>query len=225
MNSPLIGITTPHISLSAPVPSAGVSETYIQSVRRAGATPVLIPPGLKGAELETLRTRLDGVLFTGGGDIDPQQFAGKPHARVYDIDPERDSLEIELVRMAAQSDWPFMGICRGIQVINVALGGTLYTDIADQHPGAQRHDWYPNIPRDTLAHPVQVQAGSCLAQILGGTQVQTNSLHHQAIEKAAPSVQTVATAPDGIIEAVELPGHRFGLGVQWHPEWLQDYSP
>ena len=147
MNSPLIGITTSHIKLSSPVPSAGVSETYIQSVRRAGATPVLIPPGLKGAELETLRTRLDGVLFTGGGDIDPQLFAGRPHARVYDIDPERDSLEIDLVRMAAQSDWPFMGICRGIQVINVALGGTLYTHIADQLPGAlKRTDRVKRIP-------------------------------------------------------------------------------
>ncbi len=225
MNSPLIGITTPHINQNSPVPSAGVSETYIQSVRRAGGTPVLIPPGLKGAELEALRARLDGILFTGGGDIDPALFNGKPHPRVYDIDPERDSVEIDLVRMAVESDWPFLGICRGIQVINVALGGTLYTDIADQHPGAQRHDWYPNIPRDTLAHPVSVQAGSRLAQILGGTETQTNSLHHQAIEKTAPSLEIIATAPDGIIEGVELPGHRFGLGVQWHPENLQAYAP
>jgi putative glutamine amidotransferase len=115
------------------------------------------------------------------------------------------------------------GICRGIQVINVALGGTLYTHIHDQHPNALRHDWYPDIPRDYLAHPVQVAENSSLTKILGKSNVATNSLHHQGIHQPAPRLIPVAWAPDGIIEAVELTGHPFGLGVQWHPENLQAY--
>ena len=204
------------------MPTAGISEAYIRAVRRAGGTPVLIPPGLNGDELATLRRRLDGLLFTGGGDIDPALFNGKPHPRVYDIDPERDALEISLVQMAAESQWPFLGICRGIQVINVALGGTLYTDIADQHPGAQRHDWYPNIPRNHLAHPVTLEPTSRLAGILAGPIVSTNSLHHQGLEQIAPSLAVTGLAPDGIVEAVEISGHPFAVGVQWHPEWLQE---
>jgi putative glutamine amidotransferase len=222
MTSPLIGITTTHIILKSPLPSAGISEAYIQAVRRAGGTPVLIPPGLKGAELETLRSRLDGILLTGGSDVDPARYNGLPHPRVYGVDRERDTLEIDIVRMAADSAWPFLGICRGIQVINVALGGTLYTDIHDQRPEAQRHDWFPRFRRDRLAHTVKVDPGSRLGKILGAASVQTNSLHHQAVAQVAAPLRQVASAPDGIVEAVELPGHPFGVAVQWHPEWLQD---
>ncbi len=153
--------------------------------------------------------------------MDPAFFQGPAHAEVYGIDPDRDRVELELVRLAAGSKKPFFGICRGIQVINVALGGTLYTHIHDQHPGALRHDWYPNIPRDYLAHTVKVQESSSLSRILGKTTVETNSLHHQAVHQSAPRLTAVAWAPDGIIEAVELSDHPFGLGVQWHPENLQ----
>jgi putative glutamine amidotransferase len=222
MTSPLIGITTTHITLHSPLPSAGISEAYIRAVRRAGGTPVLIPPGLKGLELETLRSRLDGILLTGGADINPALFNGKPHPRVYEVDSERDEVEIALVHLAAKTNWPFMGICRGIQVINVALGGSLYTDIADQRPGALRHDFFPKFPRNKLAHEVKVESESRLAKILGTAAIQTNSLHHQAIEQLALSLLPVAYAPDGLVEAVELPGHIFGLAVQWHPEWLQE---
>jgi putative glutamine amidotransferase len=218
---PLIGITTNRVSTGGTIPLLGASESYLKAVEAAGGLPVLIPLVLSDAELDELLPRLDGVLFPGGGDIDPVLFNGRPHERVYGIDEDRDRVEIHLTRRAVEMDKPFFGICRGIQVINVALGGTLYTDIADQHANSLRHDWYPDIPRETLAHAVKVQPQSRLAGILQGAQVETNSLHHQAVDQPAPSLTTVAWAPDGVIEAVELPGHRFGLGVQWHPENLQ----
>jgi putative glutamine amidotransferase len=220
MKSPLIGITTTHIlQPSAPLPLSGVSEAYIRAIRRAGGTPLLIPSGLNPGEAQALRSRLDGILFTGGGDIDPAIFNGIPHEQVYGIIPERDQTELDLVRLAAESRWPFMGICRGIQVINVALGGSLYTHIEGQLPGALRHDYSE---RSLLVHSVEVQPGTHLAQILGKTSVQTNSLHHQGVEQVAPSLVALGRSPDGLVEAVELPGNPFGLAVQWHPEWLQD---
>ncbi len=224
MAKPVIGITT-----SRDAPSKGsisqiaAPESYIQAVQNAGGLPLLIPLCLPDSDLNEILSRLDGVLFPGGPDVDPALFNGRPHVKVYGIDPDRDRVELGLVRRAAELDKPFFGICRGIQVINVALGGTLYTHIADQFPGAQRHDWYSDFPREHLAHPVRVQSGSRLADILAHSTVQTNSLHHQGIEQPAPGLNPVAWAPDGLIEAVELPGHRFALGVQWHPENLQAY--
>jgi putative glutamine amidotransferase len=223
MSTPLIGITTQRTTNKGTIPVVGSPESYIQAVQNAGGLPLLIPLDLKTSELSEVFNHLDGVLFHGGGDIDPVYFHGPYHTEVYGIDPDRDRVELQLVHQAAEAGKPFLGICRGIQVINVALGGTLYTHIHDQRPNALRHDWYPDIPRDFLAHPIQVQEDSSLSRILGKTTVETNSLHHQGIDKTAPGLTPVAWAPDGIIEAVELAGHRFGLGVQWHPENLQAY--
>ena len=225
MSLPLIGITTSRGRNQAGLPNNNVLEAYITSVKNAGGLPVLIPVGLGERQMQALRSRLDGVLFTGGGDIDPRRFGGRPHERVYDIEHERDNLEIGLAEIAARTDWPFLGICRGIQVINVAFGGTLYTDISDQMTGALKHDWYPNIPRETIAHPVKVEADTRLAEILGGTDIPVNSLHHQGIETLAAPLRPLAWSPDGLVEAVALEGHPFGLGVQWHPEWLQEHEP
>lgn len=209
----------------APFGAATVSEAYVEAVRAAGGLPVIVPQQVSEDHLADLFPRLDGVVFIGGGDIDPRRFQGQPHPRVYGIEPARDALEIRLVQMAAEQGKPFLGICRGLQVINVALGGTLFTDIADQLPGAQRHDWFPDIPRDYLAHSVQVAPGSRLQQILGGAEQPVNSLHHQGIQDPAPALTVSAYAPDGLAEAVELSGHPFGIGVQWHPEWLQAHEP
>jgi len=220
MKPPLIGITTTHIlQPPAPLPLSGVSESYIRAIRAAGGIPLLIPSGLNPGEAQALRSGLDGILFTGGGDIDPAIFNGAPHERVYGIIPERDQTELDLVRLAAKSRWPFLGICRGIQVINVALGGSLYTHIESQLAGALKHDY---AERSLLVHTVEVQPGTRLAQILGKTTVQTNSLHHQGVEQVAPSLSILGRSPDGLVEAVELPGNPFGLAVQWHPEWLQN---
>ena len=225
INPPLIGVTIFRTKTQSGLPAQSVTEAYIQALLQAGAAPLLIPLGTPDAALQAILDRLDGVLFTGGGDVAAEVFSGLPHPRVGDVDPDRDRVEIFLVQRVVEQKRPFLGICRGIQVINVALGGTLYTDIADQHAGALHHDNYPDIPRDYLAHTVAVSAESRLAGILGQTQVEVNSLHHQALQRVAPGLTPTAYAPDGILEAVELPGHPFGLGVQWHPEWLQAHEP
>lgn len=223
MTQPVIGITTSRSQNKGEYPGAALSEKYIEAVLLAGGLPVLIPNLLPADELAALQSRLDGILLTGGSDVDPARFNGTSHPRVYGIYPERDATEITLVQRAAETGQPFMGICRGIQVINVALGGTLYTDIGDQLPGAMRHDWYPKIERDYLAHTVRVEAGSLLHTITGATELKTNSLHHQGLQQVAPALRPIAWAPDGLVEAVSLNGHPFGLGVQWHPEWLVQY--
>jgi putative glutamine amidotransferase len=220
MALPLIGITTGRSTSAAGITQIGITENYIRAVRRAGGLPVLIPVSLTPEELEELFPILDGILLTGGADIDPKRFNGAAHPRVYEIDSERDEMEIWLVQQAAEQHKTFLGICRGIQVINVAMGGSLFTDIADQAPNPLRHDWYPDVPRDYLAHNVTLVSGSHLADILELQTTQVNSLHHQAIQKLASGLRPLAYAPDGLVEAVELPGHPFGLGVQWHPEWM-----
>ena len=220
MPNPLIGITTGRVLSATQVYEHQLSDRYVQAVIRAGGLPVIVPSGLTNDQIAELLTRLDGVLLTGGGDIDPAVFAGRPHRRVHSIDPARDALELALVRQAVQDKIPFLGICRGAQVMNVALGGTLFTDIEAQYPGAERHDWYPNIPRDRVSHQLSVDLDSRLGQLIGSRTVGVNSLHHQGLDVIPANLRVVARAPDGLTEAVELQDHVFGLGVQWHPEWL-----
>jgi putative glutamine amidotransferase len=186
----------------------------------AGGIPVLIPAGLSAAQCAGLIDRLDGLLLTGGGDIDPLRFNGTPHEKVSGISAERDAVEFELVRQAANQGLPFLGICRGLQVVNVALGGTLYTHILDQLPDALEHSHEEN-ERDRLHHTVVLESDSRLAGIVGTTSLTVNSLHHQGIKDLAPKLHAAAHSPDGLVEAVELTDHPFGLAVQWHPEELQ----
>ncbi len=225
MPYPLIGITTarrPHAEVRSQIV---ITEAYVQAVAAAGGCPVMIPLGLSPELLENLLARLDGILFTGGGDIDPAFYGAAPHPKVGDVDLDRDGVELYLLEKAVSQEVPFLGICRGLQLINVGLGGTLYADITAQRSGSLRHDYYPDYPRDYLAHPVDVRTESRLAGILGNSQVEVNSLHHQGIDRLAPSLEQVASAPDGMVEAVELPDHPFGLAVQWHPEWLGAHAP
>jgi len=225
MNPPLIGITAPRIQNNAGTPMIALNEVYTRAVARAGALPVIVPLGLLDEALHALLSRLDGVLFSGGGDVETSRYHGLDHPCVAGVDPDRDRVELLLAEQVVRRGVPFLGICRGIQVINVALGGTLYSHIADQHAGALKHDYYPDYPRDHPAHEVKIAAGSRLAEILGVTQVATNSLHHQGVQQPAPSLHVLAYAPDGIVEAVEYEGHPFGLAVQWHPEWMPDSLP
>ena len=154
----------------------------------------------------------------------PERYGVTNHHNLDDVEESRDQTELFLVPGVIRQERPFLGICRGIQVLNVALGGTLYEDIADQHPGAIKHAHYPNIPRDYLAHAVQITEESRLASILGKPVLEVNSLHHQGIRHLAPGLKASAYAPDGIVEGVEVPGHPFGLAVQWHPEHLQAHE-
>lgn len=225
MDSPLIGITSfTHLNQYG-YPMNAVMSAYIQAVACAGGSPLLIPLGLEDQAYWTIFERLDGILFTGGGDVHPDRYGGQEHTRVGDVDAERDRVELWLAQAVVDQDKPFLGICRGCQVLNVALGGTLYEDIQDQKDDALKHDYYPDIPRNLLAHDIQINPDSRLAGILESTNTQVNSLHHQAVRQLASRLTPSAHAPDGILEAYELPNHRFGLAVQWHPEWLQEHAP
>ncbi len=231
MNAPLIGITTARLLTDRDKVLIKMNEAYVQSVVDAGGIPVLIPTGIPPSTWDGILSHLSGVLITGGGDIDPALFHGEAHPAVYGIDAARDEIEIALVQKCVASERPLLGICRGIQVINVALGGTLYTDIAGLKPGAIKHDWFPDWPRDYLSHEVALEKDSRLVDYMGldrangWKSIQVNSMHHQGLRDLAPRLKAVGHAPDGLIEAVELPGHPFGLGVQWHPECLPEALP
>lgn len=221
---PLIGITTNQSTNANGHPTVTLMQAYIHAIMQAGGVPVLIPSMIHEDGWDALYARLDGILFSGGGDIAIQHFAGEPHPRVYDVDPERDAIELNLIHASAADGKPFLGICRGCQLVNVGLGGTLYTHLADQLPGALDHA-YPGHLRTTLVHQVKIEEGTRVAEILGEPILRVNSLHHQGLKDLAPFLRPAAYAPDGLVEAVELPDHPFGIAVQWHPEWLTDQEP
>lgn len=220
MTRPLIGITTRRAEIpNTTYPLIGVATTYVEAVRNNGGIPVLIPLNLHEDELHELLPRLDGFVFPGGGDIEPSVFTTERHEKVFGIDLDRDRVELNLLRWAGEQDKPFLGICRGIQVMNVAFGGTLILDIPSQKEGALTHhttEW------KLLAHEVKVNEDTRLAEILGSPIHKVNSLHHQSVKDPAANLIVTALSPDGVVEGLEMPGHRFAVGVQWHPEALQD---
>jgi putative glutamine amidotransferase len=221
---PIIGITTTRLNRRSKTPAFGTNIAYTHSVLDAGGIPVLIPSNVANQDLDHLLTSIDGLLFTGGSDLDPSSYGISMHPKVVGVDADRDRVEIYLVTRVIRVGMPFFGICRGCQVINVALGGSLYPDLAEQAHREIQHDNH-DLPRDYLAHTVQVQTGSVLVEILGDTTAQVNSLHHQGINLLASDLRDVAHARDGLVEAVELTAHPFGIAVQWHPEELQQYAP
>ena len=222
MVAPVIGLTMSRTTSQQGLPMMSITDAYVAAILEAGGIPVMIPLGISEEQVADITNRLDGVLFTGGGDVHPFKYGGQEHPLVNSVDEDRDRVEIELFQEIVQDQLPFLGICRGLQVINVACGGSLYEDIVDQRPGSFRHSYYPDWPRDYLAHNVKISEESRLAQIVGQTELQVNSLHHQGINLAASGLKVTAHAPDGVIEAVEMPAYPFGLAVQWHPEWLRD---
>jgi putative glutamine amidotransferase len=219
MFAPLIGITTSLTVDTAPE-RAYVNIAYIRAVQQAGGLPLLLPPHLAPDVQVALWQRLDGLVLTGGGDIDPARFGQPRHPRTDEVAPPRDELELGLTRRALDEDVPLFAICRGIQVLNVALGGTLIQDLPSERPGAVVHS--QREPRAEPTHAVKVMGeGTRLGQILGSLELNVNSMHHQAIDRLGAGLREVAWAPDGVIEGVEMPGDdRFVLGVQWHPEEL-----
>lgn len=224
IQKPIIGVTAYRTPSKWSFSFISSAEAYVQALVRAGAIPILIPLGLPEPDLKRMRDVVDGVLFTGGGDIDPQLYGDTMHPTMYRVDLERDQMEIYLVKEVIGEKIPFLGICRGMQVINVALGGTLYTDIAAQHEDALQHSLLDEQPWDYLAHPAQIREESRLAKIMECPILEVNSLHHQAVKEIAPGLVPTAHAPDGIIEAFELPDHPYGLAVQWHPECLMEHG-
>ncbi len=223
MPKPVIGLTTSRKVKPTRQPAFGTNIPYPKSVTDAGGLPVLIPLNLSNEDLDLLLTRVDGILFTGGYDVDPRLYGNQLHPRVEGVDADRDRVEIHLVQALINLRKPFFGICRGFQVINIALGGSLYEDLPEQFPGEIQHDNH-NHPRDYLAHTVDVQSGTRLSELLGTGAIGVNSLHHQGINRLARGLQPSAMSPDGLVEAFELAGYPFGLAVQWHPEELQEHA-
>lgn len=226
-HSPLIGCTTYRKTAdqNPPIDIIGLMPSYIEAVAAAGGIPILIPLNLSEENLLAIFARIDGLLLPGGGDIDPAVYQGQDHETLFGIDHDRDRVELLLARTAVTHQKPMLAICRGIQVLNVALGGNLYEDVFSYMPHALRHDNFGKKPRNYLAHHVAIQPDSLVARQLGKTDTAVNSLHHQGINRLAEELTAVATAPDGLIEAVEVPGHPYAIGVQWHPEMLIHDDP
>jgi putative glutamine amidotransferase len=214
---PLIGLTT-SASVDAYPERAYTNAAYIRAVQEAGGVPVLLPPQLVGPARDALWGRLDALLLTGGGDVDPDRYGQRPHPTVYEVSAARDDLELDLTRRALAGGVPLLAICRGIQVLNVALGGTLVQDIASTTGSLIQHSQKDK--RHIPTHAVKVETGSRLAEILGYTALEVNSLHHQSIDRPGEGLRVVAHAPDGVVEAAEVPTQRFAVAVQWHPEEL-----
>ena len=200
-------------------PLYGSNRAYIKALEMAGGTPVLIPHVEDLAALESLCFRLDGLLLPGGADVHPRGYSEEAHPLLGAVDLNEDHLDLALVDYVLEMDLPVLGICRGQQVLNVAVRGTLYQDIRAQRPESLKHATI-NKPRSYPAHSVNIIAGTRLAELLGEEPLMVNSLHHQAIKSPGRDVVISATAPDGVIEGMELPTHRFAVAVQWHPEEL-----
>lgn len=217
MKKVMIGLTPSHDTANDDI---SMRPTYLRAVAAAGAIPVVMPLEISDADLEHLTDCLDGFLFTGGPDVHPFYFGEQTQAFCGNVSEARDSLEFKLLKLAMKAEKPILGICRGIQVINIGLGGDIYQDISSQFkedfPVAHKQPFSYRVP----SHQVDVIPGTLLAEISGSSVIQVNSMHHQAVRKTAPQLIASGFAPNGLIEAVELPGYPFLLGVQWHPEYL-----
>lgn len=228
MHKPVIGVTANSLfSEGGAFPGMErvyVNQTYIHSVIEADAIPVILPTIQNEQAIKAQLSRVDAVLLSGGSDVNPLLFGEEPDAKLDFILPDRDQYEISLTTLAYQMGKPLLGICRGIQVINVAFGGTLYQDIITQAPRCTvKH--FQSSRRDFAGHTVDIASGSLLYEILGADSLAVNSFHHQAVKDVAPGFFINAMSRDGIIEGIEKPGKAFMLGVQWHPEMLVDSYP
>ena len=196
-----------------------VADTYLAAVWEAGGLPIIVPP-LGGGDpdaMDQVLERVDGLLLVGGADLDPLEYGEHPHELLEETSHVRDSYEIPLVRRAIERDVPLLGVCRGLQVMNVAGGGTLHQDLV--HAGFSDHRPAPGHLDHTTFHETRVAEGTALAGIVRADTLQTNSHHHQGVATVAPGATVAARATsDGCVEALEWPANRFTVGVQWHPE-------
>lgn len=210
MPAPIIGITTYSVDENG---SYTLPREYVDAVRRAGGIPVLVCPG--ETRCEDLLESIDGLVLAGGGDLTPSCYGGSDHETIYLLDESRDQTELELARLAIERKFPTFAICRGIQIINVALGGTLVEHLPDEYGESILHRLPPRKP---TPHAVTIHDDSRLAELLGRTDAEIASWHHQSIRRVADGLRVVAEAADGVIEAVEMPDNENLIAVQWHPE-------
>ena len=213
---PVIGLSS---SYSSDKKSYTVPEAYVLAVERSGAIPLILPPTFD-ADINTFLGLIDGLILTGGVDIDPQLYGENSIPLQGSIDPLRDKFEVELTKAALEKRLPIFAICRGIQMLNVAAGGSLYQDVNSQVKGSLKHR--QQAPTYYASHKVRLEEGSRLHGIFGKTSVGVNSFHHQAVKDIAPGFKASAWADDGLVEAIEWEGSEYILGVQWHPERMID---
>lgn len=219
---PLIGIPT-RTQIEDALTRYTALATYTRALDLAGGAPVLIPLNLSETALRAIFVRLDGLLLQGGVDIHPREYGEEIAPYCGEIDAARDATELVITRWALQDHLPILAICRGIQLLNVAAGGSLYQDIAAQLPNTLHHPHVKEQPYDFRAHAIAIEPTSQLARALGATHIEVNSLHHQALKQIAAGFHVTARAPDGIVEGIEADDARqFALAVQFHPEWMID---
>lgn len=211
---PLIGITASFTSSE----HQRVNNTYVKAVIRAGGIPVILPTGTE-QDIERFVEKFDGFIFTGGGDVDPILFGEEPHIDLGDVEPERDAFELPFAQAILRSNKPLLGICRGMQVLNIALGGGVYQDLyAQQENATIQHS--QKAATYHASHFVNFTKGSLMEEITGEETIRVNSFHHQAVSTVKSPLQVSGTANDGTIEAIESTTHSFVVGLQWHPEAL-----
>ena len=225
----IVGIPTQTLQVIDGIPpdlplSWVMNHRYYVAVAAAGGAPFMIPLLEDEGALRAMYETLDGVFLAGGVDLDPPSYGEEPHDWCGRTDPARDRVELLFTRWALEEGKPILGVCRGMQVINVATGGTLLQDCTRQLPGSIKHDFFPNsgFARDHLAHEIELGVESRLRAIFGAERVQVNSMHHQGICRLGEGLVITAVAPDGLAEALETADSRFVVGVQWHPEMLVD---
>lgn len=218
---PIIGVVGALFERRNASTISGISRSYLAAVEAAGGLPLLIHLTDDQDVLDAFYQQCDGLLFCGGGDIAPAHYGQTPHPRLGAVEELRDRVELRLARRAVADRKPVLGICRGIQLLNVALGGTLYQDINAELPGTLDHrESSQRSDRAYLAHLLTLERDSWLAEILDATTIAVNTLHHQAVRDVASGLRVVGRAPDGVVEAVEGTGDTFIAGVQCHPEEL-----
>jgi len=230
---PTIGVPTQNLQsiggISPDIPASWVmSHRYVDALTSVGAVPWLIPLVTDDAVLRAIYEGLDGVFLPGGADIDPKSYNAERQPTCDRSDPPRDRVELALVRWAIEDAKPVLGVCRGLQIINLAAGGSLVQDLKTEVPDAMKHDYFPyrdGYPRDHLAHTVRVIEGTLLHRITGVSQLSVNSMHHQGVSQLGAGLVASAVAPDGIVEGLESADGTFLVGVQWHPEVLMDSDP
>jgi putative glutamine amidotransferase len=223
---PLIGVTTSEIRQAKsvdPVPESdpprremALGNTYLQGLQAAGGLPVVMPPFGEN-EIEPLLDRFDGVCLSGGPDLDPDTYGAEPHPELGPIEPDLDRFELAVAARADARAMPILAICRGTQALNIVRGGTLHQHIPDLSTEVSHRQREPG---EEPTHPVRIDAGSKLGGIVGATEIEVNSFHHQAIEMLGADLTVTAAAPDGTVEAIEDPARDFLIGVQWHAETL-----
>jgi putative glutamine amidotransferase len=214
---PLIAVTTTSYSgAEYRTPQVLLGAPYIEAVQRVSATPILLTPAHARASLAEVLDLVDGLLLTGGEDVDPSRYGQKPHPKLETVNHARDEMELQALERALELRMPVFAICRGIQLLNVHFGGTLFQDLPSEKPGGVIHE--QTAPVNERWHGARVEPGSCLQKLFATDEFQINSFHHQGIDRLGEGLRAVAWADDGLVEAVEAIDYPWVVGVQWHPE-------